>query len=118
MPKDRRQHPRVPIDVTVDFKSRGNFYAARAGDISSGGLFLGTRGDSLPIGTEVEIRLRLLNKAYALHAEVVWELTDETGAVTGVGVRFIALPPAAERTIKTFMALRAPMLFGHDEEAE
>jgi uncharacterized protein (TIGR02266 family) len=113
---ERRKHPRARIDVTVDFKSRGNFYAAHAGDISEGGLFLAKPAEPLPIGAVVEIRLRLLNKAYALRAEVVWELTDEAGAVSGVGVRFIGLPPAAERTIKTFMALRAPMLFEEIQE--
>jgi uncharacterized protein (TIGR02266 family) len=109
---DRRKHPRVRVDVTVDFKSGGNFYVARAGDISTGGLFLAKPAQPLEIGSPVALRLRLLNKAYAIDAEVVWDLRDTAGELAGVGLRFVNLPAAAEKTIKAFMALRAPMLFG------
>jgi uncharacterized protein (TIGR02266 family) len=118
MPLERRQHPRITISVEVDFKSGGNFYAASTGDISSGGLFLTKPSVPLEIGSAVALRLRLLNKSFAMTAEVVWELRDEEGALAGVGMRFLDLSQPAERTIRTFMALRAPMLFEEIRDAE
>jgi uncharacterized protein (TIGR02266 family) len=105
--KDRRQNPRLSIDVEVDFASGHNFYSARTRDISAGGLFIETSA-VVPIGTELMVELKFLKKHLRVAGEVMWALSDGDRPV-GVGLRFVDLQPAAKKSIESFMALRKPM---------
>jgi c-di-GMP-binding flagellar brake protein YcgR len=114
---ERRRQPRVPLAVHVDLRSADNFYTATTRDVSTGGLFIELTGASrkgpangLRIGTLVQVLLRLEDERHAISAEVVWELVDDAGSVTGIGVRFSDLAPRAKSSISAFMARRAPHL--------
>ncbi len=111
---DRRKHPRLSMDVAVDFTSAHNFYAARIRDMSVGGLFIETDA-VIGIGTQLVADLRFLNKHVRVDCEVMWALTDGE-KVGGVGVRFLDLKPAARRSIEAFMVLRAPLLCGDADD--
>jgi uncharacterized protein (TIGR02266 family) len=107
--KESRQHPRVSIAVEVDVASGSNFYAGRTRDLSLGGLFVET-DVGLPIGAQIEVKLRLPSGSFKTPCEVVWQLSDR-GHTIGVGVRFLQLSQAARRAIETFMSLRTPVPF-------
>jgi uncharacterized protein (TIGR02266 family) len=107
---ERRQHPRLSIDVDVDFRSGNNFYAARTRDISSGGLFIETDAQ-VTVGTALLVDLKFLKKHVRVVSEVAWTL-EQGGRVVGFGVRFLDLRPSVQRSIEAFMALRAPMQCG------
>ena len=113
---DRRQHPRLSIEVAVDFTSGHNFYSALIRDISMGGLFIETDA-IISIGTQLVVDLRFLKKHLRVDCEVMWALTHgEKG--DGVGVRFLDLKPAAQKSIEAFMVLRAPLSCGDAEDDE
>ena len=115
--KDGRQHPRVSIAVDVDVASGSNFYAGRTRDLSLGGLFVET-DVGLPIGTQIDVKLKLPKGAYAVPCEVVWLLSDRLRGTIGVGVRFLELSPGAKRAIEAFMAIRNPVAFEAPEADE
>jgi uncharacterized protein (TIGR02266 family) len=120
--KDSRKHPRVSIAVEVDLGGSGsNFYAGRTRDISMGGLFVETNVP-LPIGTELDVKLKLPKGTFTLRSEIVWMLTDQAKQTVGVGVRFLGPSAAAKRAIEAFMAVRHPVDFetaaADDDEPE
>jgi uncharacterized protein (TIGR02266 family) len=111
--KDRRQHPRLSINVAVDFTSGNNFYSAHIRDISMGGLFIETDA-VIPVGTQLLVDVRFLKKHLRIECEVMWALSEcDTGA--GVGVQFVALQPSQRKSIEAFMVLRHPLSFGEVE---
>jgi uncharacterized protein (TIGR02266 family) len=107
--KESRQHPRVSIAVDVDVTSGSNFYAGQTRDLSLGGLFVETEV-ALPIGIEIEVKLRLPKGTFLLRCEVVWQLSDRDRNV-GLGLRFIDLPKETKRAIEAFMSIRNPVPF-------
>ena len=111
--KESRQHPRVSIAVDVDVTSGSNFYAGRTRDLSLGGLFVET-DVGLPIGAQIDVKLKLPKGMFLVACEVVWQLSDK-GRTLGVGVRFVQLSLGAKRAIEDFMSVRSPVAF---EEAE
>jgi uncharacterized protein (TIGR02266 family) len=107
---DRRQHPRVSIAVEIDFRSEHNFYAARAQDLSLGGLFIQT-DVGLPIGSRLTVDLKLMKQHLRVESEVVWVLVGDDEQPAGAGVRFVDITGAAKRSIEAFMAVRKPISF-------
>ena len=114
---ERRKHPRRVVSIEVNFGSEHNFYTGSTRDISLGGLFINTPVD-LPVGTELLVRLQLLDQAFELPCEVVWALLDPDHRHLGVGVRFLWLPLATRMAIEAFMAQRGPLDFEVQEEPE
>lgn len=114
-PSERRQHPRLSVKVEIDFTSDHNFYSATTRDVSVGGVFLETNL-ALKIGTKIEIELKFLKRRAKIEGEIAWQLM-EGDEVVGVGVRFGHVPAAAEKSIRAFMALRDPLVFGDDSIA-
>jgi Tfp pilus assembly protein PilZ len=107
---DRRKHPRVTVSVDVDFESGSNFYSGKARDMSEGGVFV----ESLvfaPVGTRIELALKLFGHRYDVPVEVTWILYDGVGTVVGFGARFLELRRPVRRAITEFMRARAPMPF-------
>src|SRR5690349_825305 len=97
--KESRLHPRVSIGVDVDVGSGSNFYAGRTRDLSLGGLFVETNV-GFPIGTPIEVKLKLPKGTFTLECEVVWQLSERAQQIVGVGLRFVELSPAAKRAIE------------------
>ena len=114
---ERRKHPRLAISIDVDFGSEHNFYAGSTRDISQGGLFINTDQD-LQVGSELTVRMKLLDQQFVIPCEVVWALQDEGGRNVGVGVRFLKLSRARRKAIEEFMAQRGPLDFEVQDEPE
>ena len=115
---ERRKHPRLKLEIDVDVTSGHNFFSTRTRDASAGGLFVET-DLPLPIGSKLQLVIRLPGAlGIELAAEVAWALADETGAVQGLGVRFLSVPPRSLETIQRFMASRAPMEFDAEAPVE
>lgn len=107
---DRRKHPRVTVSVDVDFESGSNFYSGKARDMSEGGLFV----ESLvfaPVGSRIELSLKLFGHRYEIPVEVMWILYDGEGTAVGFGARFLELRRPVRRVIGEFMRARDPMPF-------
>jgi len=109
MTSERRQSPRLSINVEIDFESDNNFYSGKTRDVSLGGVFIETT-IPLAIGTQIQVDLKFLKHRAKVDAEVAWQLVDH-GHVVGVGVHFLHVSAAATKSIAAFMALRDPMAF-------
>lgn len=112
---ERRRAPRFALSAQVDFSSGDNFFAGRTRDVSVGGLFieLGHEDASIAplvdVGNELTLRLRLMGTDFELRAEVMWQLVDDDGVLTGVGVEFREIDPIFKATIDEFIKDREPM---------
>ena len=86
--EERREHPRTPIELQVDYKKLNSFFADYTKNISKGGTFIKTK-KPLPIGTRFLFKLTVPQREnpFELLGEVVWSQTD--GEEPGMGIRFI-----------------------------
>jgi len=91
----RRQHPRAPIELKVEYKKMNTFFSDFTKNISKGGTFIKT-DRPLPMGTEFVFKLHIpaLEKAIELRGRVVWHNTaaeqqrpDQPNP--GMGISFI-----------------------------
>jgi diguanylate cyclase (GGDEF)-like protein len=91
---ERRRHPRMPASRALTVAARGGERAARARNVSAGGLLL-SLDESVPVGSAVSIVLRAAGQPpRGLRGEVVH--VDRTGRGQkrryDVGVRFLGRP--------------------------
>jgi len=96
--KNRRQHPRVPIELKVEYKRLNTFFADYTKNISNGGTFIKTP-KALDIGTEFIFSLTVpgLGDPLRLRGRVMWVVRDgedpppqaEEPYEPGMGIRFI-----------------------------
>lgn len=104
---DRRAHPRIPIELRVDYPKLNAFFADYTRNISKGGTFVKT-AQPLPVGTRFVFRLSVptLNEPIVLAGEVAW--TREEGDEPGMGIRFVYSSEEArlsiERLVEDLMA--------------
>lgn len=94
-PKDRRQTPRVPIELRVDYKKMNTFFADYTKNISKGGTFIKT-DKPLKVGTEFVFKLVVpqLEAPVELRGEVMWvknegETHHPEQPDPGMGIRFV-----------------------------
>jgi type IV pilus assembly protein PilZ len=92
---EKRNHPRAPIELKVEYKKLNTFFADYTKNISKGGTFIRT-DRPLPVGTEFIFKLALPKRAqpFELRGQVIW--TNQTTEVQrpevpemGMGIRFI-----------------------------
>jgi len=104
---DRRAHPRIPIELRVDYPKLNAFFADYTRNISKGGTFVKT-AQPLPVGTRFVFRLSVptLNEPIVLAGEVAW--IREEGDEPGMGIRFVYSSEEArlsiERLVEDLMA--------------
>jgi type IV pilus assembly protein PilZ len=91
---DRRNAPRAPIELRVEYKRLNSFFADYTKNISRGGTFIGT-DRPLEIGTDFVFKLGVPNLAepLVLKGKVQWvvlphEATEERGPGMGIGFVF------------------------------
>jgi uncharacterized protein (TIGR02266 family) len=111
---ERRQAPRVLVNLVVDFASQANFLFAYIRDISTTGIFVGTDTPE-PAGTRLNLRFTAPGTTDVLdvEGEVIWVNAYRPGARDslnpGMGVRFIGLSAEENavllRFVKTFALL-------------
>lgn len=122
MGEDKREHPRIPIELRVDYPKLNAFFADYTRNISKGGTFIRTKRP-LPIGTRFIFRLSVPNveAPFVLDGEVTWVRGE--GDDPGMGIRFLyeddsvrqRLEEAVERMMAESLgpALSTQLLRGH-----
>lgn len=97
---ERREVPRLPIELRVEYRRLNSFFADYTKNISKGGTFIRT-AKPLPPGTEFVFVLTVpkLGEPLRLNGEVMWTVdpsraTEDSPA--GMGIRF-KYADAAER---------------------
>ena len=112
--RERRECPRVAVEVEVSLHTEHNFYAGLTRDLSEGGLFIATV-ENLPVGTEMELSVSLSGHApIQARGQVCWvrEYNQfNQDFHPGVGVRFTDLADGDRDAIESFLAARDPILY-------
>ncbi len=95
---EKRDHPRAPIELKVEYKKLNTFFADYTKNICKGGTFIKTRRP-LDEGTEFVFKLLVprLEQPLALRGEVKWVVREgedpppgvAPGHEPGMGIRFI-----------------------------
>ncbi|MCX7944322.1 MAG: TIGR02266 family protein [Deltaproteobacteria bacterium] len=92
---DRRESPRIPIEIPICYSHINTFFYDYIKNISLGGTFIKT-SNYLPVGTKFRFTIKLPNieTELNLNAEVVWvrEKEENIGNNTlpqGMGIKFI-----------------------------
>jgi type IV pilus assembly protein PilZ len=106
---DRREHPRAPIELKVEYKKLNTFFADYTKNICKGGTFIKTK-KPLDIGTEFIFKLLVpkLEKPLALRGEVKWVVREgepppegvDPNHDPGMGIRFIYETDAERHAIE------------------
>jgi uncharacterized protein (TIGR02266 family) len=93
---ERRQAPRVLVDLEVDYASEDNYLFAYITDISETGIFVRTTSPEQP-GTRLNLRFRPDDEGpqIEVEGEVIWINPFRPGVADnlhpGMGIRFVAL---------------------------
>lgn len=90
---DRRDDPRAPIELKVEYRRLNTFFADYTRNISRGGTFIKTE-NPLTIGTEFIFKLQIpsLKEPITLNGKVKWvvDIKDATeDSPPGMGIKFI-----------------------------
>jgi type IV pilus assembly protein PilZ len=102
---DRRESPRAPIELKVEYKRLNSFFADYTRNISRGGTFIRT-AKPLDIGTEFTFKLVVpkLEKPLELRGKVQWMIRPEDAEGTdqepGMGIGFIYQSEAERQRIE------------------
>ena len=101
----KRESVRVPLDLNVDFESRGEVRKCLMKNLSAGGIFVATESP-LPIGTPFNVRIRIgrTGEEIELPGEVVSVGVSANLAKEqhGMGIRFAHLTEAQTRLVEEF----------------
>jgi hypothetical protein len=101
----QRLDTRYGVALRADCLARDTFVPHRVTNIGRGGLFL--EGTSLPVDSELELRLHLdEHEVLPLRARVVWnhELTKGTPRfVRGMGMKFVGLDGEELRRLEGYL---------------
>ena len=85
---EHRAHPRMPIELEVQYKRLNGFFSDYTKNISKGGTFIRTK-KPLPIGTPFLFRLKVPSclEAFEVMGEVV--RSEGIGDAPGMAIRFV-----------------------------
>lgn len=99
--RERRASQRVPIEMWVEEISADAQVFRRAGNLSSGGLYL-DKTIPIPIGSTVQLRFTLPgdDHSMAVKAEIV--SIDPTKEL-GMGVKFVAVDDDVQKQIDAYL---------------
>ena len=116
---DRRQHERVLVDWSVDYRAKDTFLFAYISDISAMGIFVRTQEPESP-GTRLNLRFSPPgSEPLELEGQVTWinqpRDSDDESRQAGMGIQFVDLTAHQRdqllRLVRTFAYL-------DDEEEE
>jgi len=107
---DRRDDPRMPIELRVEYKKLNTFFADYTKNICKGGTFIRT-SKPLDVGTIFLFQLSVptLDKPIEIRGEVKWVKRDGEPSPPGVpedhesgmGIRFIYDTPDERRAVES-----------------
>ena len=108
--RGRRDFPRAPIELKVEYKRLNTFFADYTKNISRGGTFIRTN-KPLDVGTEFVFKLLVpnLDQPLALRGQVRWVVKEgeppppgvEAGHEPGMGIKFIFENDEEKRLIES-----------------
>lgn len=102
--RERRSSARIPIEMWVEELTDEGVIHRRAGNLSTGGLYL-DKTIPIPVGTTVELRFRLPGEGSEVAALTVVGVVvsiDPTKEL-GMGVKFVKVPPAAQARLDGYL---------------
>ena len=103
---EKRAHPRVIVQLDVEFTQTGTKGYGTCLNLSQGGMFIVTERPASP-ETDLTLRFTLPGQTdtFSVRAQVAWVSAAETepGAISGMGVRFLELSPSQAIAIGTFV---------------
>ncbi|MFP4600243.1 MAG: TIGR02266 family protein [Persicimonas sp.] len=110
---ERREQPRVAVNLAVTMTSDSNFYVGFADNVSEGGLFVATH-ELLPIGDTIDLEFRLpdQDEPFEVKAEICWHRTvsdRRNGVLPGFGARFVDLDDEDHDRLQSFVDDREPL---------
>jgi type IV pilus assembly protein PilZ len=109
---ERRDNPRAPIELKVEYKKLNTFFADYTRNICKGGTFIKTR-KPLDEGTEFVFKLIIprLEAPIAIRGEVKWVVREGqppppdappgSGGEPGMGIRFLYASDEERRAVES-----------------
>jgi len=85
---ERREHPRAPIELKVDYRKLNSFFADYTKNISKGGTFIKT-SKPLPEGTRFLFHLVVPGREAPFELSGVVAHVAAEGEEPGMGIRFV-----------------------------
>jgi uncharacterized protein (TIGR02266 family) len=107
--ENRRDSPRRPVTLEVEYESMYEFLTDFASNMSLGGMFIETK-TPLPMGAEFKLRFALPAQDDFIHAvgKVCWIQGPERAPLpVGMGVSFSGMDPTDLRVIEAWLNLWA-----------
>jgi len=97
---NHQAHPRVRVQIDVEFTGAGKVRHGTCLNLSRGGMFITTIDDppTPGIGTLLSFELHETSHKLLIPAQVVW-VEILPGVITGMGVKFLALNPSEDALI-------------------
>lgn len=108
---EKREAPRLPIELKVEYKQLNTFFADYTRNISNGGTYIKTH-KPFAVGTDFLFKLYVpsLDGPLTITGRVQWTVKpgeEKEGESPGMGIRFIYQSPeeklAIERTVERLM---------------
>jgi uncharacterized protein (TIGR02266 family) len=107
---ERRSWPRLAIEIEVSLTSEAYFYAGLTGDIGAGGVFVPTY-ELRPIGSTIDIDLKLPSGTVHARARVRWVRDARDGTPSGLGIAFEQLEDEDRARIEELCRARSPIYY-------
>lgn len=102
---ERRQEPRVDVEVEVRYRTIQDFLAAYSRNISGGGVFIRTPQPQ-PLNQKVLLRFSLpdMDHRFEVPGMVVWSNVSPRSAFpAGMGIKFLEIAPEDVQRIGEFV---------------
>jgi len=99
--QERRESPRIPVEMWVEESTERELYFQRSGNLSSGGIFLENTIPH-PKGTVVNLQFTLPGDTVPI--KVRGEIVNAAASdELGMGIKFVDVEPDVERRITEFV---------------
>jgi type IV pilus assembly protein PilZ len=109
--QERREEPRVDVDIEVRYRTAQEFLSAYARNISGGGIFVRTP-QPLPLNHSVRLRFTLPGIAHRFEVKgiVVWSnpASSRSSLPSGMGIKLVDLDPHSRGLIAEFVKAKFP----------
>lgn len=104
--QERRQEPRVEVEIEVHYRTVQEFLSAYSQNISGGGIFIRTQRP-LPLNHSVRLRLTLpgISHPFEVSGIVVWSNpgSGRSSLPSGMGIKLVDLDPHSRELIAEFV---------------